>query len=46
MTKNTAAIKETQHSTNAPREEITGVVPTQDELIHLLKHRVKKAVDE
>jgi hypothetical protein len=41
MTKNTAATKETQHSTNTPREEIT-----QDELIHLLKHWVKRAVDE
>jgi hypothetical protein len=46
MTKNTAAIKEAQHSTNAPSKEITGFVPTQDELIHLLKHWVKKAVDE
>src|ERR1700730_16588051 len=46
MTKNTAAIRETQHSTNAHSKEITGIVPTQDELIHLVKYWVKKAVND
>lgn len=41
MTKSSAAIKGTGHSTNAHSEEITGFVPTQDELIHLVKHWVR-----
>jgi hypothetical protein len=46
MTKNSAAITDTQHSTNADGKEITGFVPTQDELIHLVKYWVKKAIDD
>jgi hypothetical protein len=46
MTKNSAAIEETEHSTNAHSKEITGFVPTQDELIHLVKHWVRKAIDD
>ena len=46
MTKNSTAITDTQHSTNANGKEITGFVPTQDELIHLVKYWVKKAIDD
>lgn len=46
MTKNSAAITDTQHSTNAYGKEITDFVPTKSELIHLVKHWVRKAIDD
>jgi len=46
MTKNSAAITDTQHSTNAYGKEITDLVPTKGELIHLVKHWVRKAIDD
>jgi hypothetical protein len=44
MTKNSAAITDTQHSTNAHGKESTGFVPTQGELMHLVKYWVRKAI--
>jgi hypothetical protein len=46
MTKISAAITDAQHSTNADRKEVTGFVPTQGELIHLVKHWVREAIED
>src|ERR1700730_18115854 len=42
MTEHSNAIIDTQHST----QEVAGFVPTQGELVHLLKYWVRKAIDD
>ena len=46
MTKNSDATADTRHSTNPHGKEITGFVPTQEELIHLVKYWVTKAIHD
>jgi len=46
MAKNSAAITDTQQTTNAQSKEISGFVPRQDELIALVKYWVKQAIDD
>jgi hypothetical protein len=46
MTKNSAAITDTQHASNAHGKEMTDFVPTQAELIHLVKYWVREAIDD
>jgi hypothetical protein len=45
-TKNPSAIADAQHSTIARSKEITGFVPTHDELIQLVKYWVRKAIGD
>ncbi len=44
MTKNSDEIADTQDSTNAHGKESAGFVPSQDELIHLVKYWGRKAI--
>jgi hypothetical protein len=46
MTKNSAAITDMQHASNAQGKEMTDFVPTRDELIHLMKYWVKEAIGD
>ena len=44
MTQNSTVVTDTQHSTDTPGNGITAFVPTQDELVHLMKYAVKKVI--
>lgn len=46
MTKNSAAVTDMQHASNAQGKKMTDFVPTQDELICLVKYWVKEAIDD
>jgi hypothetical protein len=46
MTQNSTVVTDTQHSTDTPGNGITAFVPTQGELVHLMKYAVKKVIHD